>query len=145
MAAFLNARQLANAGDPEGQYLYGATLLQMQDKKAEGLSWLRKSAEQGNVSAINALAWQQATDSDASLRNGAEALQWAEKACQQDGWKTAAYVDTLAAAYAELERWNEAVATQRQAITKVPAADAELRASCESRLEKYLKHEKVRE
>jgi GlpG protein len=144
-STFLDARRLAWAGDAEGQYTYGAALLQTKDEKTEGLSWLRKSAEQGNVPAMNLLAWELATATDDSLRNGTEALHWAQRACDLDGGKTGTYLDTLAAAYAELDRWDDAVATQRQAISLLPTNDPDLQASCQSRLEKYRKREKARE
>src|SRR4030095_9451004 len=74
----------------------------------EGMEFLRKSAEQGYVPAMNNLAWKLSTDDRPNFRNGRESLIWAEKVCEQDQWSSAAYIDTLAAAYAELRRWDEA-------------------------------------
>jgi TPR repeat protein len=86
-----------------------------KEKAGEGISWLRKSADQGFVPAMNGLAWVLATNLDDHLRNGAEAVKWAEAACRKDNWKTAEFVDTLAAAYAEIEQWDQAVATENLA------------------------------
>ena len=94
---------------------------------------------------MNWLAWVLATDSEERFRNGAEAVKWATRACEEDGWKTASYIDTLAAAYAEAGRWKKAVATQREAISKLTGEEAEEDPSYESRLQKYLRRERVRE
>jgi hypothetical protein len=69
----------------------------------------------------------------------------AEKVCQKDNWKDSQYVDTLAAAYAEVERWNDAVKTQQIAISKLGAESKGMKASFEGRLKQYLTHEKARE
>ena len=109
------------------------------------MTWLRKSAGQGYLPAINGLAWVLATDTNNDLRNGVEATKWAERLCMEDGGRSAAYLDTLAAAYAEVGRWDDAVATQKKAIDALTAADASIKESVESRLQKYLRQEKVRE
>ena len=134
----------AAAGDPQAQLLEGA-VAQQAGRKEEALSWFRKSASQGNVQAMNQLAWALATERDDRLRDGAEAVRWAERACREDGQKTAAYLDTLAAAYAEVERWDDAVATEKLALAKLPAAEAETRPGYEARLQQYLRHEKARD
>jgi membrane associated rhomboid family serine protease len=135
----------AARGDREAQYLQGIVLGQRDGMKPEAVSWLRKSAEQGYVPAMNALAWVLATSREDRLRDGAEAVKWAERACRQDTWKTAAYLDTLAAAYAEAGKWEEAVATQKLALSKLTGGAAKERPSFESRLQQYLKQEQARE
>lgn len=143
-AEMIGIGDAAAAGNAEAQYKYSGILSQY-GKKAEEMSWLRKAAEQQYLPAINALAWNLATDKDDTLRDGNEAVRIAEKACQKDNWKNSQYVDTLAAAYAEVERWDDAVKTQRLAITKLGADSGETKTSFESRLQQYLRHEKVRE
>jgi tetratricopeptide (TPR) repeat protein len=59
--------------------------------------------------ALNNLAWLLATSGDAKLRNGEEAVQLAEKACQLIGFKTPVFVGTLAAAYAEAGNFPKAI------------------------------------
>jgi hypothetical protein len=54
-------------------------------------------------------------------------------------------MDTLAAAYAEVERWDDAVRTQKLAISRLAGATLKTKASFEARLQKYSQHEKVRE
>jgi tetratricopeptide (TPR) repeat protein len=67
------------------------------------------------VEALNNLAWLLATCPEASLRNGAEAVQHAEQACQLTQYRRTIMVGTLAAAYAEAGRFSEAVATVQKA------------------------------
>jgi tetratricopeptide (TPR) repeat protein len=68
-------------------------------------------------------AWALATHKDAKLRNGPIALQLAEQACQATGDQQPAILDTLAAAYAEVGRFDEAVATARKALTLALSAE----------------------
>jgi tetratricopeptide (TPR) repeat protein len=65
---------------------------------------------------LNNLAWILATASDDAVRDGIEAVQHAELACQLTSFKQTAMVSTLAAAYAEAGRFPEAVATAEMAI-----------------------------
>ena len=135
----------AERGEPGAQLHYAVLLMKRAGRKADGLSWMRKAAEQGHLPAMNALAWTLATDKEEPFRDGAKALEWAQRVCKEDNWKTAAYIDTLAAAYAEVENWDEAAATQRQAIEKWTSGDGESKAGYEARLQKFIKHEKARE
>jgi Flp pilus assembly protein TadD len=65
--------------------------------------------------AFNNLAWILATCGDASVRNGNEAVQDAERACELTGYKQSGMMGTLAAAYAEAGRFPEAIATAEKA------------------------------
>ena len=69
-----------------------------------------------DVVLLNATAWLLATDCDASVRNGAEAVSLAQQAAQISGSREPAILGTLAAAYAEAGRFPEAVQTARKAI-----------------------------
>ena len=161
------AEELAKQGDAEGQYYYAHKLFEQAKAEAqeskntrsitrpvepeisavenEGADMLRKSAEQGYVLAMNSLAWRLATDPRNSVRNGKEAVKWAQKTCEKDGWVTAAYIDTLAAAHAELGEWDSAIAFQRKAIEKLKPEEAVSKTQLESSLEKYLRRTPVRE
>jgi tetratricopeptide (TPR) repeat protein len=70
----------------------------------------------GAVPTLNDLAWVLATCPVASLRNGAEAVELAEKAKRISGGRNASVLDTLAAAYAEAGRFSQAVETARAAL-----------------------------
>src|SRR5262249_4845401 len=62
------------------------------------------------------LAWVLATSSDDSLRNGARAVQLAEDVMNRAGHPNAIVLRTLAAAYAEVGRFDVAISSAQQAI-----------------------------
>jgi tetratricopeptide (TPR) repeat protein len=68
------------------------------------------------VSAHNALAWVLATCPDDEIRNGRKAVTHAEKAVELTERKSGACLDTLAAAYAEVRRFDDAVRVQQEAL-----------------------------
>jgi tetratricopeptide (TPR) repeat protein len=63
---------------------------------------------------LNALAWIYATSPQAELRNGAEAVRLAEQAGKLTQRQKTAVLDTLAAAYAEAGRFEDAVKTTEE-------------------------------
>ena len=63
----------------------------------------------------NNAAWALATNPEATKRNGAHAVMFAEAACQRTEYKVTYMVGTLAAAYAEAGRYAEAVSTAKRA------------------------------
>jgi Flp pilus assembly protein TadD len=67
------------------------------------------------IQALNGLAWLLATQPEAELRNGPEAVRLAERACRFTSFKAPALLGTLSAAYAEAGRFEEAVKTAEQA------------------------------
>jgi tetratricopeptide (TPR) repeat protein len=69
-----------------------------------------------SVSALNNLAWLLATGSNASLRNGVRAIQFAQQADQLSGGKNALVLRTLAAAYAEAGQFGKAIESTRAAM-----------------------------
>src|SRR5438477_10169531 len=67
-----------------------------------------------DVNACNNMAWVLATSSDASLRNGARAVSLAQQAVELSGGKEPNFLRTLAAAYAEDQRFSEAISVAKQ-------------------------------
>lgn len=65
--------------------------------------------------ARNNLAWLLATSFDGSIRDGKRAIELAEQTVQLSRGKDANYLRTLAAAYAEVGRFSEAIAGAQQA------------------------------
>jgi protein O-mannosyl-transferase len=102
--------------DAEAQcHLAAALVAQHKAKEAvhhyrEALKLLPEFPE-----ALNNLAWILAANPDAQVRNGREAVELAERACELTGYKQPMLVGTLAAAYAEAGRLPEAVATAEKA------------------------------
>ena len=84
----------------------------------------------------NNLAWVLATCPDSTYRNGNEALKLAKKAVEMES--AAITLDTLAAAYAEVGNFEDAIKTQEQAIyhLKEKGEEEEL-AELEERLDSY--------
>jgi len=68
-----------------------------------------------SVSALTNLAWILATSSNASLRNGALAIQFAHQADQLSGNNNALVLRTLAAAYAEAGQFGKAIESAQAA------------------------------
>jgi Flp pilus assembly protein TadD len=64
----------------------------------------------------NNLAWILATNPDPKLRDGATAVRLAEHACELSQYKETVFIGTLAAGYAEVGRFQEAVATAQKAV-----------------------------
>jgi tetratricopeptide (TPR) repeat protein len=71
---------------------------------------------------LNSLAWVYATSPQAEFRDGAEAVRLAGQACVLTKGQDAGLLDTLAAAYAEAGRFEDAVKTAEEARTVANAA-----------------------
>ncbi len=69
------------------------------------------------------LAWVLATSPDASLRDGAKAVELAKKVLEHDGHADVVVLRTLAAGYAESGRFSEAIETAQQALQLAIAQD----------------------
>lgn len=83
--------------------------------------------------ALNNLAWIRATHPNANLRDGAEAVKLAERCCKLSNYQVSATLDTLAAAYAEVGRFDEAIRWQIKSIELAGTADtSELKKQLES-------------
>jgi protein O-mannosyl-transferase len=87
---------------------------------------------------LNNLAWLLAANSNPALRNGAEAVTFAERACRLTGYQHPLLVGTLGAAYAEAGRFDDAVAAATKARELALAAgQKELAKRNEELLELY--------
>jgi tetratricopeptide (TPR) repeat protein len=87
------------------------------------------------IQAYGNLAWLQATCPDARFRDGPKAFENANRAYQLSGGKDAAYIDTLAGAYAENGDFEKAKQWQAKAIDLL--TDEKEKAAFRSRLRLY--------
>ena len=95
--------------------------------------------------AMGNLAWVLATHPEATCRNGAEAVRYAELALKISRQKTPMLLDILGASYAEAGRFEEAAGAARQAIELATAAKQQpLVAAIRGRLQLYEAHKPYR-
>ena len=99
------------------------TALERQGRIADAMIHWREAVrlQPGNPHAVNRLAWAMATGPEASVRNGAEAAELAQWGVQLSGGREPIPLGTLAAAYAEVGRFSEAVKTADRAISLAAA------------------------
>jgi tetratricopeptide (TPR) repeat protein len=97
---------------------YGAAaVLARRGLAGEAITHLRQALEPNPdfPAALNELAGILATHPETAIRSGPEAVRTAERACKLTGNKNPAYLDTLAAAYAENGNFSNAIAVASQA------------------------------
>src|SRR6266550_6492324 len=94
------------------------TVLIQQGRIREGVEEWQKVLviQPDNGNAMSNLAWVFATSPDDSLRDGAQAVQLAEQAARISGGRIPIIFRTLAAAYAESNRFSEAIQTAQRGI-----------------------------
>jgi hypothetical protein len=103
-----------------------------------------RAALQHTPRALNALAWFLATCPDDSVRDGREAIRQATNACELTYWQEWKSIDTLAAAWAEIGDFKQAIAYQQLAL-EANGVDQEARQKMEKRLDLYRKQRPIRE
>jgi tetratricopeptide (TPR) repeat protein len=123
--AIENYRQAiqVNSNRPEIFFHLGMALGQLgrpREAVAQYREALRLNPNQ--AVALNNLAWVLAASPDDGLRNGAEAVRLAERACELTHYGAPFFIGTLAAAYAEAGRFPEAVTTAEKAEQLAAAA-----------------------
>jgi tetratricopeptide (TPR) repeat protein len=96
-----------------------------------------------NALACNATAWLQATCPDPRFRDRKGAIENAKRACELTGEKDDAYIDTLAAAYAENGDFQNACKWQTRAIELTK--DEQYKKEYRSRLQLFEKRQPYRE
>ena len=90
--------------------------------------------------AMNNLAWILATATDPMLRDPAEAIRLAEKACDLTGHKNTVFLNTLAVAYFYANKFDDAVSTAEKALELAEATGNEnLAQEIRGRLELFKK------
>jgi tetratricopeptide (TPR) repeat protein len=111
-----NAALRAQPDDPDTR-LNHAFILAAEGRPGDAVREYREALRlrPDDPKVLNALAWILATGPDAAHRDGAEAVQLAERANRLSGQRHPAALMTLAAAYAEVGRFDDAVTTAEKA------------------------------
>jgi tetratricopeptide (TPR) repeat protein len=131
--------------DAQDYVMRGFTYQKMGNYKAAASDYAKGIAlSPDNERAIGSLAWLKATCPDSSVRDGREAIRTGTKACELTRWKNASQIDTLAAAYAEMGNFDQAVKFQQQAL-QLRFIKPELKQEMQERLVSYQKHKPYRE
>jgi len=115
--------------------LWLAEVLGNQGQHAEARTIIHEEAGRATDQTFNGLAWVLATSHHRELRDGPSALKFAEQAVSHTNRKDPLMVDTLAAAYAEVGQFTNAVRVQQEAIALIQ--DEAQRKECASRLKLY--------
>jgi protein O-mannosyl-transferase len=117
-----------------------ASLLYQAGRYGEAVAEYRKvvATKHAPPEVVSNLAWLLATSPDSTVRNGADAVRYAEQACRQTGFERAQILTTLAAAFAEAGRFTEAVgAAQKAAALARAGGNAQIAAINEQLLGLY--------
>ena len=95
-----------------------ATLLYQTAKYGEAVAEYRQvvTDKPDQPEALCNLAWLLATSPDSAVRNGTDAVRFAEQACRLTGYQRPQMIGALAAAYAEAGRFTDAIAETQKAI-----------------------------
>jgi len=90
----------------------------LKDDYGKGIADLRESIrlKPDYANAYSNLAWLLAVCPDPHVRNGAKAVEYATRACELSEWKIPSYLDTLAAAYAEVGDFDDAVKFENKSL-----------------------------
>jgi tetratricopeptide (TPR) repeat protein len=111
-AALFGKNMGRHSDDPDAHYQFGVALAREQKTREAMGQFAQAILLQPNFpDALAGLSWILATDSNPEFRNGVEAIRMAEQACELKGRKDAEMLKTLACAYAEAARFEEAIST----------------------------------
>ncbi len=128
------------APDDASVYVRLADVHERLGSPREAIDRLRQALrlQPGFVQAATKLCWILATSHDATVRNGPQAVGLAEQLAAATGRKDPTVLDALAAAYAEVGRWDEATRAAQEATSLAKAAgQSELVGQIDARLGLY--------
>ncbi len=107
----------AKPNDPHAQFFLGAAYLAQKREKEAAKSFATSvRLAPDNPQCLNALAWIYATSDQRDLRNGPEAVRLAGQACAITKRQNVVELETLAAAYAQAGRFEDAIKTAREML-----------------------------
>jgi cytochrome c-type biogenesis protein CcmH/NrfG len=117
------------------------------NRHAEALEVLRRANRDApeNAGILAALAWLLATSPDPSLRDGPRAVEFAERAVAAANRPDLRALESLAAAYAEAGRFDDAVRVATRVVERARSSGQDrLVRQAEARLELYRAHRPYR-
>jgi tetratricopeptide (TPR) repeat protein len=125
MSEYTKAAQL-DPDDPRSYYLMGKACLR-HGQSAEAVKHFREALQHrpNDFETLTWLARVLAADQNPAVRNGVEAISLAERAAHLAGGAQPFVLDTLAMAYAEAGRFNDAQAAAQKAIQAATALGAQ--------------------
>lgn len=145
-AALFKKNMSHYANDPKAHFEFAVALVHLK-KTREAMSEFASALliQPDFPDALDGLAWILSTDANPSFRNGKEAVPMAERASALTGRNDPVKLRTLASAYAESGRFEEALTTVREAKTLAEKANrSEVVNECERMLERFLRNESWR-
>ena len=133
--------------DPQAHYAFAVTLAHLKRTREAMSQYAAALLIQPDFpDALDGLAWILSTDNNPDFRNGTEAVKMAGRACELTGQQDPMKLKTLAAAYAETVRFENAIGTVHTA--RDLATNSEQRAlsnQCAIMLEGFQKSQPWRE
>jgi TPR repeat protein len=131
-------RKAAEGRHPSSQFAMGqmyATGEGVTKDTTEAAKWYAMALESNPPKGLNRQGWILATHANSDQRDGVYAVKFAEKAVAMTRRKEPNFLDTLAAAYAEVGNFEKAIIVQQEAITLLK--DEEQKKDYASRLKLY--------
>lgn len=134
-------------GDPRPHYAAGRAMLRQGQARAAVEHFRRAlQADPRHTPSLAYLSRTLAANPDPGLRNGAEAVELAERALELTGENDAFLLDTLAMAYAEQNRFPQALAAIERAIAlEQGMGDSNSVSELQGRMSRYQKGEPFRD
>ena len=134
----------AGSANPKAHYEFGVALQHGKKTRAALAQFAGALLLQPDYpDALNGLAWILSTDVNADFRNGEEAVKLASRACELTAQKDAEKLKTLAAALAEVGKFDEAQKNIRLALAT--AVEGEEKILCERMAESFAKSQPWRD
>ena len=132
--------------DPQAHYEFAVALAHLKRTREAMSQYANALLIQPDFpDALDGLAWILSTDANPDFRNGTEAVKMSERACELTGRQDPVKLKTLAAAYAETGRFEEATNTLRTAKDLAAKANRqELVKECSLMLEHFERSESWR-
>ena len=133
--------------DAKTRYYLGKAL-QQKNRGPEAIVQYRRALQidPDLPKVLNNLAWLLAASPDPHIRDGVQAVQYAERACELTHYHEPIAVSTLAAAYAEAGRFDDAIATAQNACALAETAgNQNLLKKNQERLNSYHLHQTYHE